>query len=283
MLRVFLVFLSLRLSFALPAALRSPHCAASSRSVSWGRQGENRRSVSLAGKPPPLSRRGPARRVRLHLIDADVYVGTASWGGEVLFRFAPLIFFSPYSILLGGVRSPCVQLHRRGVGVVNSPLRAMPLCHRNEGCYLPRKPRYPPPSAASLRRNGELGRGGSFSFRPLCLLFPLFYICLAACATIVCNCTRGVLALCVQNFVGTSVFRRPLERSRRGQRAGGLRDGKKRGRKCTETGCFLHRLPSFALESGARRVPSNRVVVVRGRAQTVPAANETNAGQKRNL
>ena len=32
-----------------------------------------------------------------------------------------------------------------------------------------------PPSAASLRRNGGLGRGGSFSFRPHCLLFPLFY------------------------------------------------------------------------------------------------------------
>ena len=36
-------------------------------------------------------------------------------------------------------------------------------------------PVFAPPFAASLRRNGELGRGGSFSFRPPCLLFPLFY------------------------------------------------------------------------------------------------------------
>lgn len=59
MLRVFLVFLSLRLSFALPAALRSPHCAASSRGAPRGRQGGIRRSVSVADKSPPLSRRGP--------------------------------------------------------------------------------------------------------------------------------------------------------------------------------------------------------------------------------
>lgn len=37
-------------------------------------------------------------------------------------------------------------------------------------------PVFTPPSAASLRRNGELGRGGSFWFSPHCLLFPLFYI-----------------------------------------------------------------------------------------------------------
>ena len=56
-----------------------------------------------------------------------------------------------------------------------NPFRTMPLRYRNKGCYPPRKPRYPPPSAASLRRNGGLGRGGSFSFSPPCLLFPLFY------------------------------------------------------------------------------------------------------------
>ena len=205
MLRLFLVFLSLRLSFSLPVALLPPHRAASSRSVSRGLQGGNRRSVSLAGKSPPLSRRGPARRVRLHLIDADVYVGTASWGGEVLFHFAPFVFFSPYSILLGGVRNHCVQLHRRGVGA-------------------------------------------------LCAVF------------------RG--------RIGPSTKPRTMPaRATRGCR----RDGRKHGGNCTETGCFLHRLPPFAFDSGTRRVSSNRVVVVRGRAQTVPAANETNAGQKRNL
>ena len=59
-----------------------------------------------------------ARRVCLQLIDADLYDGTAGWGGEVLFHLAPIVFFSPYSILLGVVRSHWVQLHKRGIGVV---------------------------------------------------------------------------------------------------------------------------------------------------------------------
>ena len=205
MLRLFLVFLSLRLSFSLPVALLPPHRAASSRSVSRGRQGGNRSSVSLSGKSPPPQSAWTARRLRLLLIDADVYGGTASWGGEVLFHFAPLVFFSPYSILLGVVHSHCVQLHKRGIGA---------LCAEFRRCIgLSTPPQLVPAWVASRW----------------------------------------------------------------------LRDGKKRGRKCTETGSFLHRLPPFVFESGARRVSSNRVVVVRGRAQTVPAANEMNAGQKRNL
>jgi len=46
-----------------------------------------------------------AHRVGLQLIDADLYDGTAGWGGEVLFHLAPIVFFSPYSILLGVVRA----------------------------------------------------------------------------------------------------------------------------------------------------------------------------------
>ena len=81
---------------------------------------DERRSALRFGRrqvPSPQSA-WTARRVCLHLIDADVYVGTASWGGEVLFHLAPIVFFSPYSILLGVVRSHWVQLHKRGVGVV---------------------------------------------------------------------------------------------------------------------------------------------------------------------
>lgn len=160
-----------------PSLLPSfPHRATSSRSVSRGLQGGNRRSVSLAGKSPPLSRRGPARRVRLHLIDADLYDGTAGWGGEVLFHLAPIVFFSPYSILPGVVRSHCVQLHKRGVGVVLTPFGQCHCTTEIRGVIPLEIPVFAPPHAASLRRYGELGRGGSFSFRPHCLLFPLFYI-----------------------------------------------------------------------------------------------------------
>ena len=147
----------------------------------------------------------PLEKPVIPLDSLPLYDGTASWGGEVLFRFAPIVFFSLYSMLLGAVRSNCVQLHRRGIGA---------LCAEFRRCIgLSTPPRRMPAWVAS----------------------------------------------------------------------GSLRGGKKRGGNCTETGRFLHRLPPFAFESGARRVSSNRVVVVRGRAQTMPAANETNAEQKRNL
>lgn len=149
MLRLFLVFLSLRLSFSLPVALLPPHRAASSCSVSRGRQGGNRRSVSLSGKSPPPQSAWTARRVRFHLIDADVYVGTASWGGEVLFHFAPFVFFSPYSILLGGVCNHCVQLHKRGIGALcaefrrciglSTPPRKEPAWAASGGCATAKK------------------------------------------------------------------------------------------------------------------------------------------------
>ena len=116
-----------------------------------------------------------ARRVGLQLIDADLYDGTAGWGGEVLFHLAPIVFFSLYSILLGVVRSHCVQLHKRGVGVVLTPFGPCHCTTEIRGVIPLENPIFTPPSAASLRRNGELGRGGSFSFRPHCLLFPLFY------------------------------------------------------------------------------------------------------------
>ncbi len=179
MLRVFLVFLSLRLSFALPAALFPPHRAASPRSMSRGRQGGIRLSVSVADKSPPLSRRGP----------------------------------------LAG--DACILLTRM---------------------------------STSERRVGE---GRFFFVSPPLSSFPFILFCLALCAVIACNCTRGVLALCVQNFVDASVLRRSLERCRRGQRAGCRCDGRKHGGNCTETGSFSHRQDT--------------------------AAKETNAGQKRNL
>ena len=81
---------------------------------------DERRSALRFGRrqAPCASLDVPAHRGGLHLIDADLYDGTASWGGEVLFRFASLSSF------------------------------------------------------------------------------PLILFCLALCAVIECNCTRGVLALC---------------------------------------------------------------------------------------
>ena len=104
-------------SSSLPPS-RAPHSAASSRSVShdWREARSELRFGRRQG--PCTSLDVVARRVGLQLIDADLYDGTAGWGGEVLFRLASLSSF------------------------------------------------------------------------------PLILFCLALCAVIGCNCTRGVLALC---------------------------------------------------------------------------------------
>lgn len=80
-------------------------------------------------------------------------------------------------------------------------------------------PVFTPPSAASLRRNGELGRGGSFSFSPL-VFFSLYSILLGVVHSHCVQLHKRGLALCVQYFVDTSTLRRSLERSRGGQRVG---------------------------------------------------------------
>ena len=183
MLRVFLVFLSLRLSFSLPAALACPSlCSLIAWCAPWSTRGNSALRFGCRQVPSPQSA-WTAHRACLQLIDADLYDGTAGWGGEVLFRLAPLSSF------------------------------------------------------------------------------PLILFCLALCTAIACNCTRGVLALCVQYFVDASALRRSLERCRRAQRAGCRRDGRKHGGNCTETGSFSHRpprSPSRGEHAACRRtVPSS--------------------------
>ena len=158
----------------------------------------------------------------------------------------------------------------------------MPLYHRNEGCYPPRKPRCPPRFVASLRRDGELGRGGSFSFRPLCLLFPLFYFAWRRAQPLRATAQEG----CWRFVCSVSWTHRPFDEASNDAGAGNERVSARRQKTRGQlhgNGVLFAPPPPFAFDSGTRRVSSNRVVVVRGRAQTVPAANETNAGQKRNL
>ena len=73
----------------------------------------------------------------------------------------------------------------------------------------------------------RVGEGRFFFISPPLSSFPFILFCLALCAAIACNCTRGVLALCVQCFVDASALRRSLERCRRAQRAGCRCDGRK--------------------------------------------------------
>ena len=137
----------------------------------------------------------------------------------------------------------------------------MPLHYRNEGCYPPRNPRFHPSVRCLSTTERRVGEGRFFFVSPPLSSFPFILFCLALCTVIACNCTRGVLALCVQNFVDASAPRRSLERCRRAQRAGCRRDGRKHGGNCTETGSFSHRpprSPSRGEHAACRRtVPSS--------------------------
>ena len=176
MLRVFLVFLSLRLFFPLPAALACPSlCSLIAWCAPWSTRGD-RRSVSVADKHLAPRSMCPLAGGCLQLIDANVYVGTAGWGGEVLFRFASLSSF------------------------------------------------------------------------------PLILFCLALCAVIACNCTRGVLALCVQYFVDASALRRSLERCRRGQRVGVGATAENTGATARKRGAFRTALLVRFREASTSRV-----------------------------
>lgn len=136
-----------------------------------------------------------------------------------------------------------------------NPFRTMPLRYRNKGCYPPRKPRFHP-SVRCLSTTERRVREGRFFFvSPPLSSFPFILFCLALCTAIACNCTRGVLALCVQNFVGASALRRSLERCRRGQRAGV-------GATAENTGATARKREAFrtALRVRLREVSTPRVV-----------------------
>ena len=101
-----------------------------------------------------------------------------------------------------------------------NPFRTMSLHYRNEGCYPPRNPHFHPSVRCLSTSERRVGEGRFFFISPPLSSFPLILFCLALCAVIECNRTRGVLALCVQYFVDASALRRSLERCRRGQRVG---------------------------------------------------------------
>ena len=136
-----------------------------------------------------------------------------------------------------------------------NPFRTMPLHYRNEGCYPPRNPRFHPSVRCLSTTERRVGEGRFFFVSPPLSSFPFILFCLALCAAIACNCTRGVLALCVQCFVAASALRRSLERCRRAQRAGG-------GATAENTGATARKREAFrtALRVRLREVSTPRVV-----------------------
>ena len=103
--------------------------------------------------------------------------------------------------------------------------------------------------------DGTAGWGGEVLFRlaPLSS-FPLILFCLALCTAIACNCTRGVLALCVQYFVDASSLRRSLERCRGGQRVGVGATAENTGATARKRGAFRTALLVRLREASTSRV-----------------------------
>ena len=113
--------------------------------------------------PPRKSRFHPSVRC-LSTTERRVGEGRFFFVSPPLSSFPLIVFFSPYSILLGVVHNHCVQLHKRGVGT---------LCAVFRGRIGPStKPRTMPGRATSgCRRDGRKHGGnctetGSFSHRP---------------------------------------------------------------------------------------------------------------------
>ena len=161
MLRVFLVFLSLRLSFALPAALRSPHCAASSRGAPRGRQGGIRRSVSVVDKRPPLSRRGSLAGFTCILLTRMSTSERRVGEGRFFFVSPPCLLFPLFYFAWRCAQSLGATAQEGYWRCVN-PFRAMPLHYRNKGCYPPRKPRFHPSVRCLSTTERRVGEGRFF-------------------------------------------------------------------------------------------------------------------------
>ena len=243
MLRVFLVFLSLRLSVALPAALACPSlCSLIAWCAPWSTRGESVLRFALRQVPSPSAGVGPLAGFACILLTRMSTTERRVGEGRFFFVSPPCLLFPLFYFAWRRAQSLRATAQEGYWRCVN-PFRAMPLHYRNKGCYPPRKPRFHS-SVSCLSTSGRrVGEGRFFFISPPLSSFPLILFCLAACATIACNCTRGVLALCVQCFVGTSAFRCPLKRSRRGQRAGGCATAKNTGANARKRGRFSHRSP----------------------------------------
>ena len=110
-------------SSSLPPS-RAPHCAASSRRVSPDWRGRDRSSVSVAGKGLAPRSMWPLTGFACNLLTRISTTERRVGEGRFFFVSPPLSSFPYYSILLGVVRSHCVQLHKRGIGTLCAVFRS---------------------------------------------------------------------------------------------------------------------------------------------------------------
>lgn len=161
MLRVFLVFLSLRLSFALPAALACPSLySLIAWCAPWSTRGD-RLSVSVADKSPPLSRRGPLAGDACILLTRMSTSERRVGEGRFFFVLPPCLLFPLFYFAWRCAQSLGATAQEGCWRCVN-PFWAMPLHYRNKGCYPPRKPRFHPSIRCLSTTERRVGEGRFF-------------------------------------------------------------------------------------------------------------------------
>ena len=159
----------------------------------------------------------------------------------------------------------------------------MPLYHRNEVSFSPRKPRHSPSIRCLSTAGRRVGEGRFFFVSPPLSSFPLILYLLGGVRS---HCVqlhkRGIVTLCAEfrRRIGPSA--KPRTMPARATSGMSVRRQKTRGQ-LHGNGKLFAPPSAFAFERRARRVSSHRAVVVRGRRRKDTAAKETNAGQKRNL
>ena len=281
MLRVFLVFLSLRLFFPLPAALACPSlCSLIAWCAPWSTRGD-RRSVSVVDKRPPLSRRGSLAGFTCILLTRMSTSERRVGEGRFFFVSPPCLLF-PLFYFAWRCAQSLGATAQEGCWRCVTPFRAMPLHYRNKGCYPPRKPRFHPSVRCLSTTERRVGEGRFFFVSPPCLLFPLFYFAW--------RCAQPLRATAQEGYwhfvCSISWTHRPFDEASNDAGAGNewvsARRQKTRGQ-LHGNGELFAPPSSFVFERRARRVSSNRAVAVRRRRWKDTAAKETNAGQKRNL
>ncbi len=161
MLRVFLVFLSLRLSVALPAALTCPSlCSLIAWCAPWSTRGD-RRSISVADKglAPrsmcPLT--GLACILLTRMSTSERRVGE----GRFFFVSPPCLLF-PLFYFAWRCAQPLGATAQEGCWRCVNPFRAMPLHYRNKGCYPPRNPHFHPSVRCLSTTERRVGEGRFF-------------------------------------------------------------------------------------------------------------------------
>lgn len=161
MLRVFLVFLSLRLFFPLPAALACPSlCSLIAWCAPWSTRGD-RRSVSVVDKRPPLSRRGSLAGFTCILLTRMSTSERRVGEGRFFFVLPPCLLFPLFYFAWRCAQSLGATAQEGCWRCVN-PFRAMPLHYRNKGCYPPRKPRFHPSIRCLSTTERRVGEGRFF-------------------------------------------------------------------------------------------------------------------------